>query len=115
MSWLLLIILAVALVATMMGWASLVASSLNHTMHAFNGNGPGKRRAQKYICEWLGVVSDGDVVNDVDKIRLTSVAMCSHFGGCGHAFDREYRHFCVRGPEAHSCGSQNKDFTCISC
>ena len=127
MSWLLLIILAVALAATMVGWAAVVASSLNHTMHALNGNGPGKGRpskigkaeclvaAQKYKCEWLGVVSDGDVVNDADKIRSTGVAMRWQCGGCGHAFDREYRHFCERGPEAHSCGSQNKDFTCSSC
>ena len=76
MSWLLLIILAVALAPTMAGWAAFVASSLNHTMHALNGNGPGKGRpskigkaeclvaAQKYKCEWLGVVSDGDVVNE---------------------------------------------------
>ena len=127
MSWLLLIILAVALAATMVGWAAVVASSLNHTMHALNGNGPGKGRpskigkaeclvaAQKYNCEWLGVVSDGDVVNDADKIRSTGVAMRWQCGGCGHAFDREYRHFCERGPEAHSCGSQNKDFTCSLC
>ena len=127
MSWLLLIILAVALAATMVQWAAVVASSLNHTMHALNGNGPGKGRpskigkaeclvaAQKYKCEWLGVVSDGDVVNDADKIRYRGVAMRWQCGGCGHAFDQEYRHFCERGPEAHSCGSQNKDFTCSSC
>ena len=119
MSWLLLIILAVALAATMVGWAAVVASSLNHTMHSLNGNGPGKGRpskigkaeclvaAQKYKCEWLGVVSDRDVVNDADKIRSRGVAMRWQCGGCGHAFDREYRHFCERGPEAHSCGSQN--------
>ena len=128
MSWLLLIIVAVALAATMVGWAAVVASSLNHTMHALNGNGPGKGRpskigkaeclvaAQKYKCEWLGVVSDGDVVNDADKIRARGVAMRWQCGGCGHAFDREYHHFCERGPEAHSCGSQNdKDVTCSSC
>ena len=128
MSWLLLIIVAVALAATMVGWAAVVASSLNHTMHALNGNGPGKGRpskigkaeclvaAQKYKCEWLGVVSDGDVVSDADKIRARGVAMRWQCGGCGHVFDREYRHFCERGPEAHSCGSQNdKDFTCSSC
>ena len=127
MSWLLLIILAMALAATMVGWAAAVASSLNHTMHALNGNGPGKGRpskigkaeclvaAQKYKCEWLGVVSDGDVVNDADKIRSRGVAMRWQCGGCGHAFDREYCHFCERGPEAHLCGSQNKDFTCSSC
>ena len=127
MSWLLLIILAVALAATMVGWAAVVASSLNHTMHALNGNGPGKGRpskigkaeclvaAQKYKCEWLGVVRDGDVVNDADKIRSNGVAMRWQCGGCGHAFDREYRHFCERGPEAHSCGSQNKDFACSFC
>ena len=127
MSWSLRIIVAVALAATMVGWAAVVASSLNHTMHALNGNGPGKGRpskigkaeclvaAQKYKCEWLGVVSDGDVVNDADKIRSTGVAMRWQCGGCGHAFDREYRHFCERGPEAHLCGSQNKDFTCSSC
>ena len=44
MSWLLLIILAVASAATMVGWAAVVASSFNHTMHALNGNGPGKGR-----------------------------------------------------------------------
>ena len=127
MSWILRIIVAVALAATMVGWAAVVASSLNHTMHALNGNGPGKRRpskigkaeclvaAQKYKCEWLGVVSDGDVVNDADKIRSNGVAMRWQCGGCGHVFDREYHHFCERGPEAHSCGSQNKDFTCSSC
>ena len=127
MSGLLLIILAVALAATMVGWAAVVASSLNHTMHALNGNGSGKGRpskigkaeclvaAQKYKCEWLGFVSDGDVVNNADKIRSTGVAMCWQCAGCGHAFDREYRHFCERGPEARSCGSQNKDFTCSSC
>ena len=128
MSWLLLIILAVALAATMVGRAAVVASFLNHTMHALNGNGPGKGRpskigkaeclvaAQKYKCEWLGVVNDGDVVNDADKIRSRGVAMRWQCGGCGHAFDREYRHFCERGLEAHSCGSQNnKDFTCSSC
>ena len=38
MSWLLLIIVAVALAATMVGWAAVVASSLNHTMHALNGS-----------------------------------------------------------------------------
>ena len=87
MSWLLLIILVVALATTMVGWAAVVASSLNHTMHALNGNGSGKRRpskigkaeclvvAQKYKCEWFGVVSDGDVVNDADKIRSNGVAM----------------------------------------
>ena len=127
MSWLLPIIFAVALAATMVGWAAVVASSLNHTMHALNGNGPGKGRpskigkaeclvaAQKYKCEWLGVVSDGDVVNDADKIRSNGVAMRWQCGGCGQAFDREYRHFCERGLEAHLCGSQNKDFTCSSC
>ena len=127
MSYLLSIILAVALAATMVGWAAVVASSLNRTMHALNGNGPGKGRpskigkaeclvaAQKYKCQWLGVVSDGDVVNDADKIRYRGVAMRWQCGGCGHAFDREYRHFCERGPEAHSCGSQNQDFTCSSC
>ena len=71
--------------------------------------------AQKYKCEWLGVVSNGDVVNDADKIRSNGVAMRWQCGGCGHAFDREYHHFCERGPEAHSCGSQNKDITCSSC
>ena len=127
MSWLLLIILAVASAGTMVRWAAVVASSLNHTMHALNGNGPGKGSpskigkaeclvaAQKYKCEWLGVISDGDVVNDADKIRSNGVAMRWQCGGCGHAFDREYRHFCERGPEAHSCGSQNKHFTCSSC
>ena len=131
MSWLLVIILAVALAATMVGWAVVVASSLNHTMHALHGNGPGKGRpskigkaeclvaAQKYKCEWLGVVSDGDVVNDADDADdaddSNGVAMRWQCRGCGHALDREYRHFSERGPEAHSCGSQNKDFTCSSC
>ena len=126
MSWLLLIIFAGALAATMVGWAAVVASSLNHNMHASNGNGPGRERpsrigkaeclfvAHKYKCEWLGVVSDGDVVNDADKMRSTGVAMRWQCGGCVHAFDREYRHFCERGPEAHSC-AQKKDFTCSSC
>ena len=127
MSWILRIIVAVALAATMVGWVAVVASSLNHSMHALNGNGPGEGRpskigkaeclvaAQKYKCEWLGVVSDGNVVNDADKIRSNGVAMRWQCGGCGHVFDREYHHFCERGPEAHSCGSQNKDFTCSSC
>ena len=127
MPWLLLIILAVALAATMVGWEAVVPCSLNNTIHGSNGNGPSKGRpskigkaeclvaAQKYKCEWLGVVSDGDVVNDADEIRSTGVGMRWKCGGCGHAFDREYRHFCERGPETHSCGSQNKDFTCSSC
>ena len=127
MSWILLIILAVALAATMVRWAAFVASSLNHTMHALNGNGPGKGRpskigkaeclvaAQKCKCDSLGVVCAWDVVNDADEIRSNGVAMRWQCGGCGHAFDREYRHFCERGPEAHSCGSQDKDFTCSSC
>ena len=127
MSLILRIIVAVALAATMVGWAAVVASSLNHSMHALNGNGPGKGRpskigkaeclvaAQKYKCEWLGVVSDGNVVNDADKIRSNGVAMRWQCGGYGHVFDREYHHFCERGPEAHSCGSQIKDFTCSFC
>ena len=90
MSWLLPIIFAVALAATMVGWAAVVASSLNHTMHALNGNGPGKGRpskigkaeclvaAQKYKCEWLGVVSDGDVVKPV----RTPVAILGSLGVC---------------------------------
>ena len=46
-SWLLLIMLAVALAPTMGGWAAVVASSLDHTMQALNGNGPGKGRPSK--------------------------------------------------------------------
>ena len=47
MSWILLIILAVALAATMVGWAAFVASSLKHTMHVLNGNGTSKRKANQ--------------------------------------------------------------------
>ena len=56
MSWILLIILAVALVATMVGWAVVVASSLNHTMHALNGNGPGLKRGVGRLTDPRGCV-----------------------------------------------------------
>ena len=104
-----------------------MASSLNHAMHALKGNGPGRGRpskigkskclvaAQNYSCEWLGVLRDGDVVKDDDKMRTKGVEMRWMCESCGHVFDREYRHFCEHGPEAHSCGSHNTQFICSSC
>ena len=86
------VLLAVGLPATMLGWAAVVASSLNYAMHALNGNGPGRGRPskigesecwvarQKCSCEWLGVLSDGDVVKEDDKIRSAGV-------GCVEAVD----------------------------